>query len=89
MQRIFVGSIDFGTSQQEITEFLEAKTGPVANIIYVRDRLTDKFRGFVFVDFQNDGDDKRAIGELHNAEFKGRRLNVAEATPRPARPSRY
>jgi len=87
--RNFVGGIDFTATQQEITEFLEEKIGPIKGIIYVRDRLTEKFRGFVFVDFLNEGDDRRAIAELHNAEFKGRRLVVQEATPRPARPSRY
>lgn len=85
--RIFIGSIPFETPQQEIIKFLEEKIGPIRNLIYALDQ--GKFRGFVFVDFINDGDDQRAINELHNAEFKGRRLRVAEATPRPARPSRY
>ena len=84
--RIFVGSINFETTQQEITELLEAKIGPIKNLIYARDRQTEKFRGFVFVDFINDGDDQRAINELHNFEFKGRRLIVQVATPRPERP---
>ncbi len=83
--RIYCGNFDFGTSQQDITEFLEDKIGPIRNLIYALNRATGAFRGFVFVDFVNEGDDQRAIGELHNVEFKGRRLRVAEATPRPAR----
>jgi RNA recognition motif-containing protein len=85
--RIYVGSIPFETPQQEITKFLEEKIGPIKNIVYALNQGV--FRGFVFVDFINDGDDQRAINELHNAEFKGRRLKIAEATPRPARSSRY
>jgi len=84
--RIYVGSISFETSQQEITKFLEEKIGPIRNLIYALNRTTGAFRGFVFVDFINEGDAERAIGELHNVDFKGRRLRVAEATPRPARP---
>jgi polyadenylate-binding protein len=87
--RIFIGSIDYETTQQEITEFIETKIGPIQNLIYALDKASGKFRGFVFVDFINEGDDQRAINELHNAEFKGRRLRVAEAMPRPARSSRY
>lgn len=85
--RIFVGSIDFTVTQQEITELLEAKIGPIRHLIYAQ--REGKFRGFVFVDFINDDDDQRTINELHNYEFKGRRLIVQVATPRPERPSRY
>lgn len=83
--RIYVGSISFETTQQEITEFLETKIGPIQNLIYALDKATGAFRGFVFVDFINDGDDQRAISELHGVEFNGRRLKIAEARPRPSR----
>ena len=83
--RIFVGNIDFAITSKEIVEFLEEKIGPIANFVYVRNRDNEKFRGFVFVDFQNEGDDQRCLDELHNAEFKGRKLNVATARPRPTR----
>ena len=87
--RIYVGNVSFETTQQEITEFLETKIGPIKNIVYVQDRASGKFRGVCFVDFINDGDDQKTINELHNVSFKGRRLNVAEARPRPARPAQY
>lgn len=87
--RIYFGGINFETTQQEITQFLEEKIGPIKDLVYVRDRATDRFRGFVFVDFLNEGDGQRAINELHNQEFKGRRITIQEATPRPARPSRH
>ena len=83
MSRIFIGNIPFETPQQEITKFLEEKIGPIQSLVYALNQGV--FRGFVFVDFINDGDDQRAITELHNYEFKGRRIRVAEATPRPAR----
>jgi len=87
--RIYVGNVSFETTQQEITEFLETKIGPIKNIVYVQDRASGKFRGVCFVDFINDGDGQRSIDELDGVNFKGRQLNVAEARPRPARPVRY
>jgi RNA recognition motif-containing protein len=83
--RVFIGSIDYETTVEQLTEFLEHEVGPVENVYFAHDKATGRFRGFAFVTFAIDGDGERAIELLHGVIFNDRKLVVKEALPRPAR----
>jgi len=51
----------------------------------MRDRDTGRARGFAFVEMASDDDAQKAIAELNDHQFGGRRLTVNEARPQVPR----
>ena len=51
----------------------------------IRDRFTDRSRGFGFVEMSNDTEAQTAIDELNGKEIKGRAVTVNQARPREDR----
>ena len=84
MKNIFVGNLDFKTSDEDVRQ-LFAAYGWVDRVTIVRDRDTDQPRGFGFVEMASAEDGKRAIAALNGTLLGDRALNVNEARPRPER----
>ena len=84
-RRLYVGNIPFTSGEDELRE-LFSKCGDVESVHIVTDRATARPRGFAFVEMMNDEDAQKAIGDLDQTEFQGRRLAVNEARPRAPRP---
>ncbi len=83
--RLYVGNIPFSSGEDELRN-LFSKFGNVESVHIVTDRATGRPRGFAFVEMINDDDAQKAINELDQTEFEGRRLAVNEARPRAPRP---
>ena len=84
MKNIFVGNLDYDTTEDDLRTMFEAH-GPVEGVRIMTDRDTGRSRGFAFVEMTNDPDADRAIAELNGAALRGRALNVNEARPKPDR----
>jgi cold-inducible RNA-binding protein len=84
MKNIFVGNLDFDTSEENLRQLFVAY-GAVNQVTIVRHRDTGQPRGFAFVEMASVADGEKAIAELNGAQFGGRTLNVSEARPRPER----
>ena len=84
-RRLYVGNIPFTAGEDDLRD-LFAKFGEVESVHVVTDRATGRPRGFAFVEMVNEDDAQKAIGELDQTEFQGRRLAVNEARPRAPRP---
>ncbi len=82
--KLFVGNLPFSASEEELkaafTDF-----GAVDNVKIIIDKFSGRSRGFGFVEMPNDSEAKSAIDQLHDRDFKGRKLIVNEAKPRPDR----
>lgn len=77
---IYIGNLPRDISEKEITE-LFAPYGEVSNIKLIKDRDTDQFKGFGFLEMsQNSG--LNAIKELNDKDLRGRAIVVNEAKPR-------
>jgi cold-inducible RNA-binding protein len=86
MFRIYVGNLNFRTSEQALGD-LFAQHGNVANVAIIADRDTGRSRGFAFVEMSDDGEGRAAIEALNGQEIDGRNLTVNEARPRASRGS--
>ena len=84
-RRLYVGNIPFTAGEDELRE-LFSKVGQIESVHVVTDRATGRPRGFAFVEMVNDDDAQKAINDLDQTEFQGRRLAVNEARPRAPRP---
>jgi RNA recognition motif-containing protein len=61
--------------------------GQVTEVFLPIDRVTDKPRGFAFVEFGDAATVSEAIKKLDGTELNGRNLRVSEARDRAPRPS--
>lgn len=83
--RIFVGNLSYETSQADL-ETLFAQVGEVKEVFLPIDRVTDRPRGFAFVEFADSATVSQAIEKLDGNELNGRNLRVSEARDRAPRP---
>ncbi len=84
MKDIFVGNLDYETSEDELRQ-LFAAYGPVDRVSIVTDRYSGQPRGSAFVEMASAGDADKAITELNGTQLPGCKLDVNEARRRPKR----
>ncbi len=77
-KRLFVGSIAFSTTDEELREHF-AEAGNVTDAKIIMDRMTNRSRGFGFVEYETAEEAQKAIEMFHDQEFQGRNLTVNEA----------
>ena len=84
MKNIFVGNLNFNTSEEELRQMFEVH-GQVDRVSIMTDRDTGRSRGFGFVEMTNAEEGDKAIAALNGSQIGGRTLNVNEARPKPER----
>ena len=78
--KLYVGNLSFDTTDQDLEQAFSAH-GEVASALVVRDKQTDKSRGFGFVEFTQAADAKAAREAMNGKDLGGRALKVDEAKP--------
>ncbi|MCE5333631.1 MAG: RNA-binding protein [Desulfobacteraceae bacterium] len=84
---IFVGSLSFKTTEEQLQREFEA-FGEVDSVKIIVDQATLKSRGFAFVTMPDRDQAIAAIAGMNGKEINGFTLKVNEARPREARPNR-
>lgn len=79
---IYVGNLSWGMSDQDL-ENLFADHGSVTSAKIITDRMTNRSRGFGFVEMSDGAE--AAIAALNDTEVEGRKLVVNESRPRETR----
>ncbi len=80
---IYVGNLPYSTSEEDIKD-LFSEYGEVSSVKFIKDRDTGRFRGFGFVEMEDEGA-QQAIDNLNNSEFHERNLVVNEAREKTQR----
>jgi cold-inducible RNA-binding protein len=81
MKSLFVGNMNFQTTEAELRE-LFAPFGQVSKVYIAKDRETGRARGFAFVEMPNDAEAGAAMTGLDGKDVGGRALKVNEARPK-------
>ena len=76
--RIYVGNLSFEASEGDLFELFSG-VGSVQNVEIVSNKHTQKSKGFAFVQMQSIDEAKRAVAELHDKDYMGRKLVVSGA----------
>ena len=79
---IYVGNLSWGMSDQDL-ENLFAEHGTVTSAKIITDRMTNRSRGFGFVEMSDGAE--AAIEALNETEIEGRKLVVNESRPKDNR----
>ena len=84
---IYVGNLSFETTDEDLrNEF--APFGELTSANVIKDRMTNRSRGFGFVEMANKDEALKAIAALHGKSIDGRTITASEAKPREDRPAR-
>ena len=78
---IYVGNLSYRTTEAELKEAF-AQFCEVRRAKIVKDRETDRSKGFGFVEMDDANEGQKAIDALNEKELGGRTLRVNEARPR-------
>ena len=82
IMNIYVGNLSWGMSDQDL-ENLFAEHGSVTSAKIITDRMTNRSRGFGFVEMSDGAE--AAIEALNETEIEGRKLVVNESRPKDSR----
>ena len=85
--KLFVGSLAYSVTDQELEEFFAA-IGKVTSAKVIIDRETNRSKGFGFVEMENDDEAKAAVAQLNGKELNGRAVAIDEAKPQENRERR-
>lgn len=85
---IYVGNLPYSMGEDELRTAFE-EHGTVESVKVIVDRMTNRSKGFGFVEMPDDEEAKAAMSELDGKEFDGRPLRCNEARPREERRPRF
>ena len=84
-KKLYVGGLSYDTTEDTLKEtFAEAGTVESASVII--DRMTNRSKGFGFVEMSSDEEAKKAIELFDGKMLDGRNLTVNIARPKEDRP---
>ncbi len=81
---IYVSNLSFNVQDDDLRGFFE-EYGEVTSARVVMDKMTQRSRGFGFVEMSDDAAAQKAIAELDGASVEGRNIRVTVAKPREER----
>jgi len=81
---IYVSNLSFNVEDDDLRGFFE-EYGEVTSAKVVTDKMTQRSRGFGFVEMSDDAAAQKAISELDGASVQGRNIRVTVAKPREER----
>ncbi|XP_061095146.1 cold-inducible RNA-binding protein B-like isoform X1 [Conger conger] len=76
--KLFVGGLSFDTNEQSLEDVF-SKYGQITEVVVIKDRESQKSRGFGFITFENPDDAKDAMIAMNGKSLDGRQIRVDQA----------
>jgi RNA recognition motif-containing protein len=86
-KKLYVGGLPYSTNENALKDAF-AQAGTVVSATIIMDKMTNRSKGFGFVEMSSDAEAEKAIAMFHDQEFQGRRLTVNVARPLAPREDR-
>lgn len=83
---IYVGNLPDEITTNDLYAFFNT-FGEIKSISIPKDHVTDKFRGFAFIEFDEKEDAFAAIDNYDRTEFMGRNIKVRKSKPVDLKPN--
>jgi len=83
--RLYIGNLSYDAAESDLFELFSG-VGTVANVEIITNKHTQRSKGFGFVQMNSITEAKRAVDELHDKDYMGRKLVVSGAKLPPDRP---
>ncbi len=82
--RLYVGNLSYDAAESDLLELFSG-VGTVANVEIITNKHTQRSKGFGFVQMNSVSEAKRAVDDLHDKDYMGRKLVVSGAKLPPDR----
>ncbi len=83
-RKLYVGGLSYDTTEDQLTEAF-AKFGTVESAKVIRDRYSDRSKGFAFVEMSSNSKAQKAMQGLNGTVLDGRSIRVDHAQERVER----
>jgi len=84
--KLFIGNLSYNATENDLRDFF-SQSGTVVSVNIIKDRLTDRSKGFAFIEMSTEKEASLAIEKLHNSQMGERSIIVAKAKPMEKRES--
>ena len=84
--KLYVGNLSYTTTEDDLRA-LFAQAGTVTSVALIKDRDTNRSKGFAFVEMSSQAEAQKAISMFNSHELHERSLTVNMARPREERGS--
>jgi RNA recognition motif-containing protein len=81
--KLFISNVNYDAKDEDLDAFFEMAGFSPNSVKVITDKDSGRSRGFAFVEIDSASDGMRAVRELDQKEFMGRKLNVQESRPDP------
>lgn len=85
--KLYVGGIPYSSTNEDLKAHFGA-AGTVTSAQIIIDKMTNRSKGFGFVEMSTEEEAQKAIAMFHDQDFQGRRLTVNIARPLAPREDR-
>ena len=86
-KKLYVGGLSYNTTEATLRDTFAA-VGAVETATIIIDKMTNRSKGFGFVEMSTEDEAKKAIETINGTELDGRTLTVNEAKPMAPRAPR-
>ncbi len=86
-KKLYVGGLSYNTTDATLKETFSA-AGTVESATIIIDKMTNRSKGFGFVEMSSDEEAQKAIEMFNGKDLDGRNVTVNEARPMEARAPR-
>jgi RNA recognition motif-containing protein len=83
--KLYVGNLSPNTTENQVHDLFQ-QSGNVISCQLIMDKVTNKSKGFAFVEMGSEAEAAKAMADRNGKELDGRALRVNEAKPREERP---
>lgn len=87
MKKLYVGNLSYESSEEDLKN-LFSQAGSVQEAVIIKDKFTNRSKGFGFVEMSTEEEAKKAVEEFNGKELNSRNITVAEARPQRPRTER-
>ena len=85
---IYVGNLSYDTRDSDL-EHAFAAFGTVQSARVIEDRMSNRSKGFGFVEMENASEAEKAISTLDGSDLQGRTIKVNQAKPKERSSNRW
>ena len=86
-KKLYVGSLSYGTTEASLRDAF-SQAGTVESAMIIMDKMTNRSKGFGFVEMSTDDEAQTAIEMFNGKDLDGRKIIVNEARPMEPRAPR-
>ncbi|MCM8813145.1 MAG: RNA-binding protein [Candidatus Omnitrophica bacterium] len=77
--KIYLGNLEYGVTEEELRSVIESKGFNAVEVTVIKDKATDRSKGFGFAKFATAEEMEQAIQVLNGMEVNARALRVSKA----------